>query len=109
MKNLFLVLFTCAICLTSYAQEVKLNKKAVDLYERGVEKLRNGDTKEGIVLVQKALEIEPKYVEALLSLGSAYGELKNYQSSVTYFEKARAMDPEGFSYYNLPYSINLAG
>src|SRR4051812_11776446 len=111
MKYL-LILFISAISISSIAQPYdpeKVNKKAVDLHERGVAKLQDGQTMEGIAYIKKALEIEPKFVDALLSLASAYGELKNYATSVEYFEKGRALDTAYFSYYNLPYSINLAG
>lgn len=111
MKNLFLVLFiVIASAVSVQAQEgAKINKKAVELYERAIEKLRNGDTKEGIGLIQKALEIEPRYFDALVSLAGAYAELRNYEMAVAQFEKARAIDTANFEYFNLPYSIDLAG
>jgi outer membrane protein OmpA-like peptidoglycan-associated protein/tetratricopeptide (TPR) repeat protein len=74
-----------------------------------MEKLRDGQMKEGIPLLKKAIEIDPNFADAVLSLGGVYGELKDYQAAVTQYEKGRAMDTNYFRYYYLPYSINLAG
>ena len=110
--KLFSFLILCALGLTSHAQTYnpdKVNKKAIETHERAVLKLQDGQIKEGIPLLQKAIEIDPGFVDAILSLGSAYGELKDYQSSVAQFEKARLMDTAYFRYFYLTYSINLAG
>ena len=48
-------------------------------------------------------------VTAILSLASVYGEMKDYKTAVELFEKGRAIDTGYFRFYNLPYSINLAG
>jgi outer membrane protein OmpA-like peptidoglycan-associated protein/tetratricopeptide (TPR) repeat protein len=111
MKNIFLLLFI-AFSLTSTAQTYnadKVNKKAIDLYERALLKLQNDQFKESIPLLQKAIATDGKYADAILSLASVYGELKDYKTSVEYFEKAKAIDTTYFRFFNLPYSINLAG
>ena len=87
----------------------KINKKAIDAYERAIIKLRDGEVKAAIPLLKKAYELDNNYVDAVLSLGGAYGELKDYQSAITQYEKGRLMDTFYFRYYYLPYSINLAG
>jgi outer membrane protein OmpA-like peptidoglycan-associated protein/tetratricopeptide (TPR) repeat protein len=110
MKNLLLILFT-AFTFIADAQSgaAKLNPKAVDAHEKAYIKLRDGDFKAALPLLQKAIEIEPKFTDAILSLASAYGEMKNYPAAVEQFEKAMSMDEQYFKYFFLPYSINLAG
>lgn len=111
MKKIGFVFLTC-ICLTVTGQVYngdKISAKAVDVYERALLKLRDGAIKEGIPMLQKAIEIEPKYADAILSLAGAYGELKDYQAAVEQYEKGRSIDTAYFRYYYLPYSINLAG
>ena len=111
MKNTFLIFFI-AFAYAANAQTYnaeKINKKAVDLYERALSKLQNDQFKESIPLLKKAIETDGKYADATLSLASVYGELKNYKTSVEYFEKGRAIDTGYFRFFNLPYSINLAG
>ncbi len=111
MKQFFFLLF-CILSLFAKAQNYnpdKVNKKAVEAHESAILKLQDDRIKEGIPLLKRAIEIDPKYVDAILSLASAYGELKDYQSAVNQFEKARQMDTAYFRYFYLPYSINLAG
>ena len=60
-------------------------------------------------MLQKAVKIEPKFLDAYLSLGGIYGELKEYKNAVDNYEKARSIDSVYFKDYALPYSINLAG
>ncbi len=111
MKNLFILFFT-AFALTSTAQiynAEKVNKKAIELYEKALLNLQNDQFKESIPLLQKAIETDRNYADAILSLASVYGELKDYKTSVEYFEKGKAIDTTYFRFFKLPYSINLAG
>ncbi len=85
------------------------NKKAAEAYEKAMLQLRDGLIKDAIPLLGKAIEYEPKFIDAYLSLAGVYGELKNYQKSVELYEKARSFDTAYFKYYYLPYSVNLAG
>lgn len=108
----FLLAILSLVSLASNAQDydaAKLNKKAIDAYERALVKLRDGDIVGGIPLLKQSIEIEPKFAEAILSLGGAYGELKNYKEALTQYDKIRLVDSANFKYYELPYSINLAG
>lgn len=111
MKIIFFLLFS-ALSFIANAQTYKaekVNKKAIDLYERALLKLQNDQFKEAIPMLKKAIETDDKYADAILSLASVYGELKDYKTSVEYFEKGRALDTGYFRFFNLPYSINLAG
>lgn len=111
MKNILSLLFI-SLSLASVAQTYnpdKVNKKAIDLYERALLKVQDDKLKEAIPMLNKAIETDPRYVDAILSLGSVYGELKDYKAAVEQFEKGRAIDTNYFRFFNLPYSINLAG
>ncbi|ULQ56776.1 OmpA family protein [Flavihumibacter rivuli] len=88
---------------------VKVNKKAARLYENALNKAQDGDFKEGIRILKEAVGIDPRFADAYLSIAGMYGELKDYDNSILYYEKAKAVDSVYFGDYNLPYSINLAG
>jgi outer membrane protein OmpA-like peptidoglycan-associated protein/tetratricopeptide (TPR) repeat protein len=105
------VLMLVAVSIAGYGQYYpeKINKKAVTLYKQGLEKASDGDFKGGIRLLQDAVKIDPKYMDAYLSIAGMYGELKDYTSSIEYYRQAKLMDSSYFQDYNLPYSINLAG
>ncbi|MCW3107941.1 MAG: outer rane lipoprotein omp16 precursor [Segetibacter sp.] len=111
MKNTLLFLFL-SLSLASFAQSYnpdKVNKKAIDLFERAMLKVQDGQLKEAIPGLNKAIEAEPKYVDAILSLAGVHGELKDYKTAVQQYEKGRSLDTGYFRFYYLPYSINLAG
>ncbi len=87
----------------------KVPKKAMALYQQGLEKANDGDFKAGIQLLDNAIKIDQKFMDAYLSVAGMYGELKNYDASIQYYIKAKAIDPAYFRDYNLPFAINLAG
>ncbi|HVU93807.1 MAG TPA: OmpA family protein [Puia sp.] len=87
----------------------KVNKKAAQLYSKGLELAQNDDFKGGIAALQRAVAIDKNFEEAFLSMAGMYGELKDYPNAIDNYEKARAIDSNFFKDYNLPYSINLAG
>jgi outer membrane protein OmpA-like peptidoglycan-associated protein len=111
MKNLFLFFFII-LSITSFSQSYnpdKINKKAIDFYERALSRAQEGQLKEAVQGLNKAIQTEPNYADAILSLASVYGELKDYKSAIEQFEKGRVIDSNYFRFFYLPYSINLAG
>jgi len=87
----------------------KVNKKAAKLNSKALELAQNYDLKGAIEALQQAVQIDPSFEEAWLSMAGMYGELKNYPAAIASYEKAKAIDSLFFIDYNLPYSIDLAG
>lgn len=87
----------------------KVNAKANTIYTQAINNARNEKYSLAIQQINDALAIEPKLVDARLSLGGIYANLKNYNESVNQFEKAFLLDSVYSNYYYLPYSISLAG
>jgi outer membrane protein OmpA-like peptidoglycan-associated protein/tetratricopeptide (TPR) repeat protein len=104
-----LLLLVCSF--KGYAQydPEKVNKKAMKLYLQAMEKALYDDFPEGIRLLKEAVRIDAKFADAILSIAGMYGEMKRYDSAITYYERARSIDAVYFKEYNLPYSINIAG
>lgn len=86
----------------------KINKKAVEIYNKGLEQINEDRYKEAMQFFQEAIKRDPNYVEAYLSLAGIYGSFKDYQQSISTYEKAFAMDSNYTSELRLPYAINLA-
>lgn len=110
--NIFLILVFLVFANASIAQwykPEKVNKKAIKVYEAAYDLAVQGDYEKSLNKLDEALAIEPKYVEAYLSRAGIYGDLKNYNASVTDFSKAFSLDSIFSSTYLLPYSISLAG
>lgn len=87
----------------------KVSRKAANLYAGAIELGREGNFNEGIKVLKEAVKAEPGFADAYLSIAGMYGEMKNYDSSILHYEKAKSIDQDYFRDYNLPYSINLAG
>lgn len=110
-KPLFLLILV-ACFLQSKSQWYdpgKVNRKANTIYELAISKARNGDYLTSIKMINEALKIEPKFVDAYLSLAGINADLKDYTASTQFFEKAFSLDSVYSNYYLLPYSISLAG
>lgn len=113
MKGLKPFFTFCFLLFTfsSFAQynPSKINKKAVEAYDKGIEKAQAGNYKDAIESLQEAIQRDANYVDAYLSMAGVYGQLKDYKQSTTFYEKAFALDSNYTSDFRLPYSINLAG
>ncbi len=104
----FLLIIAAAANAQWYNPE-KVNKKASMVYELAYQNAQDGKYGEAIANINKAILIEPKYVEAYLSRAGIYADQQKYDSSVLDFEKALQLDAEFAKTYLLPYSISLAG
>jgi len=110
-KIVLFILFT-SFFLQSKSQwydPEKVDHKANTIYTIAINKARNGDYISSVKMINEALKIEPKFVDAYLSLAGIDAELKNYTSSVSNFEKAFSLDSVYAKDFFLPYSISLAG
>lgn len=105
-----LLFIVVPVCLMAQQYDpAKVSRKAVDLYEKALNKAQEDDFKGGIKLLQDAVKIDPRFLDAYLSIAGMYGEMKDYQGAIENYQKAKAIDADYFRDYNLPYSINLAG
>ncbi|MEO6453730.1 MAG: OmpA family protein [Ginsengibacter sp.] len=107
--TLYIVLFTSYIASAQWYDPEKVNLKANKIYTEAINNARNEEYSVAIKKINEALLIEPKFVDARLSLAGIYANLKNYAESVNQFDKAFILDPVYSNYYYLPYSISLAG
>ena len=87
---------------------LKVKTKATDIYLQAIANANNGKLPLAIKMINDALKIEPKFVDAYLSVAGMYAELKDYNESVNHFEKAFSLDSLYTKSSLLPYSISLA-
>ena len=112
MIRFLLSLLLPALSSASFAQwydPAKVNKKAGDIYAQAYENAQDQKYRAAIDKINKAIEIEPRFVDAFLSRAGIYANLKKYDSSVIDFEKGLQLDSVYSITYLLPYSISLAG
>jgi len=111
MKKLFLLVAGSLLFSAAYSQydPEKINKKTVELYNQAIERAQDGNLISAAGILLKCIEADKKYVDAYLSLAGVYGQLKNYNASINYYDQAFALDSDYTIEYKLPYSINQAG
>ena len=74
---------------------------ATDRFEQGVKFYGSGNFKEAINAYNKAIELNPQYVEAYIGRGLAYEDLGNFQQAIIDFSKAIELKPRSAeAYYN---------
>ena len=107
--SIFLLL-TCFLQTKSqWYDPQKVDHKANTIYSLAINKAQNEEYTTAIRMINEALKIEPRFVDAYLSLAGIDANMKNYAESVSNFEKAFTLDSVYSNYYLLPYSISLAG
>ncbi len=82
---------------TSFAQDVP--KAARDAYLKGVSKLREGKSEEGISALQEAVSEFNDYFDAHLALGSEFYRIGKDEQAVDSLEKARQIYDKGAVVY----------
>jgi outer membrane protein OmpA-like peptidoglycan-associated protein len=107
--SLFLLLSCFLQSKSQWYDPDKVNQKAATIYSLAINKAQNDEYATAIKMINEAVAIEPKYVDAYLSLAGINANMKNYAESVNQFEKAFALDSVYTNNYLLPYSISLAG
>ena len=106
---LFFLLLTSYIGTAQWYDPYKVKSKATDIYLQAIANANNSNFTVAIKMINDALKIEPKFVDAHLSVAGMYADIKNYNESINHFEKAFALDSVYTKSYLLPYSISLAG
>lgn len=111
MKKFYCLLLGSLMMFTAFGQGFdpeKMSKKAKNTYNKAISSAQGGKFEEAAELLKQCIEMEPAYVDAYLSLAGVYSELKDYQQSLSHFEKAFSIDQDYSIESKLPYSINLA-
>jgi outer membrane protein OmpA-like peptidoglycan-associated protein/tetratricopeptide (TPR) repeat protein len=103
------LLFSVQSAKSQWYDPEKVGKKTTNIYLMAIDKAQNGDYTNAISMINQALKLDPKFVDGYLSLAGIDADMKNYDGSVTNFEKALELDSVYSNYYLLPFSISLAG
>ena len=98
-----------ALNKNEYSQSVELYKKAIELYEdaryfhdMGIAYFKQKKWTEAKEVIVKALVLDQNYALAHKTLGSVYGELKEYESSLKEFTRALELNRDDpMLYYNI--------
>jgi outer membrane protein OmpA-like peptidoglycan-associated protein/tetratricopeptide (TPR) repeat protein len=110
MKKLSASLALLLLFFLAHSQydPTKINKKAVDLFQKGLQKADAGNYAEAMDFFKQSLAIDSNYVHAHLAVAGLYAKMKDYKKSTDASEKAFAIDPKFTAEDRLAYSVNLA-
>ena len=85
-------------------------KDARELFEKGLDQLRDNKQKEALENIKAAIEKFPKYYHALEILGTEYARLKHFYVAAALLASAVEINPRAYrSWYGLAYSLSALG
>ncbi|MDQ7063543.1 MAG: tetratricopeptide repeat protein [candidate division KSB1 bacterium] len=95
MARIVRILLGLSICFTllsapSAGEQIK-NKQAARYYNMA---LKEKDPFQKIANYKKAIELEPKFIEALYNLGLTFKRIRDYDNAYTYFMRAYTTESE---------------
>lgn len=82
--------------LGNFPKRISEDEKLMRVFQRGIEKHRQGNVKDAIAIYQQILYAEANYFDALHMMGLAYKQLGLNEQAIEFFEKAilaRPWDP----------------
>jgi len=93
----FLLIGNGAAADNATAENLSITEDPVSWYERGKELYFQGQLEEALNALEKALELDPEYVDAWNGKGIVLDDLGRYEEAIEAYDKALALDPE-FAY-----------
>ncbi len=86
--------------MIDYTKSTSINPKMTDAYYNMAEitlsrkDIENPDINKAIENLEKALELDEKFVDALFAMAAAYKKLGDYHKALEYLEKLLQIEPE---------------
>jgi Flp pilus assembly protein TadD len=78
---------------TISVHELLIPAGAVKEFRRSLKAVHSGDFQSAAEHLQKAIRIDPNFMQAHNNLGASYMQLNQYESAVSEFQRAIALDP----------------
>ncbi len=83
--------------LTIFSQKLSSDDpKAIKNYKEGIKLYENYESINAIKKFKKAIELDPKFIEAYLITAQVYSDIEMYDSSIVYYKKAINIDKDFF-------------
>lgn len=97
LRFIFLTLLVCSSFLTEAQKKKKYsvkNKKAIKAFEQGVAFNKLLYFQQATIELNKAIDLEPNFIEAYIVLGDIAYNNRKYQKSINFYDKAVLINPE---------------
>ncbi|MDM8548471.1 tetratricopeptide repeat protein [Desulfobacterales bacterium HSG2] len=86
--------------IIAYSKKINISGNAVELYNHGTVLLELDQYEAAIENYEQALNINPRYINALVNCGYALGELGRYEEAIEKSEQAMNVDPNHIGILN---------
>lgn len=83
--------YTKAIQLNSRMTDAYYNRAYINLTRKDIP---NPDVEKAVSDLEKALELDPKFIDALYAMAAAQKKLENYHKALEYLEKLLQLEPD---------------
>ena len=86
--------------MIDYTKSIQLNPKMTDAYYNRAKiiltrkDIENPDIASAVVDLEKALELDEKFLEAMYAIAAAHKKLGNYEVALKYLEKLLSIEPD---------------
>ncbi|MGN0031916.1 MAG: tetratricopeptide repeat protein [Candidatus Gastranaerophilaceae bacterium] len=86
--------------MLDYTKAIQLNENMTDAYYNRAriilsrKDIENPDVSKAVKDLEKALELDPKFVDALFAMAAAQKKLGDYHKSLVYLEKLLQIEPD---------------
>ncbi len=77
-----------------YTTYKNAGKKALKFYQKGKEAQKKGETEEAKLQFQKAIEVEPNFIDPFIKLGDMLISQGDFTQAIDYFQKAIRINPD---------------
>ena len=99
MRKLFNICLLAVLAGSIYGCGKPTNKAAIDAFNNGQKAFENKDFDSAVTDFTKAIELDPKFVNAYSCRGDGYLKLKAYLESIADCTKAMEVDPKHANAY----------
>ena len=89
--------------ILDYTKALQINETMTDAYYNRAKiiltrkDIKNPDIARAVTDLEKALELDEKFIDALFAMAAAQKKLENYEKSMEYLDKLLAIEPEAIN------------
>ncbi|MEI3255444.1 MAG: tetratricopeptide repeat protein [Candidatus Gastranaerophilaceae bacterium] len=89
--------------MLDYSKSIQLNEKMTDAHDNRArisltrKDIQNPDIKKAVEDLEKALELDEKFLDALYAIAAAHKKLGNYQTALNYLDKLIKIEPDAIN------------
>jgi outer membrane protein OmpA-like peptidoglycan-associated protein len=106
---MYLIMSSCNVKAQSIVTKKDGDTKAIRLYKRGVQYMNAREPSKALADFEKAIKLEPNFIDAHIELGAYYYAQKDFVKAETSFRKAIDLDPNYKARVHYTYALAIMG